>query len=159
MQESSSQPIGSSPKHSNIVLGIVMLGTLMGALDSTIVLLAFPTINDSLHSDLATSLVDNSGLPSCPRRCNYADGQNRRHLWQKQNIQLRLRNFHRRLSAMRFLTSHLPANRLQSCSSGRRSYPASHQRSHNSRLFPQRKTRQSIRLQFAWVSQLEQCLA
>ena len=28
----------------------------MGALDSTIVLLAFPTINDSLHSDLATSL-------------------------------------------------------------------------------------------------------
>jgi len=38
------------------VLGIVMLGTLMGALDSTIVLLAFPTINDSLHSDLATSL-------------------------------------------------------------------------------------------------------
>ncbi|MGA3060899.1 MAG: MFS transporter [Candidatus Bathyarchaeia archaeon] len=33
-----------------------MLGTLMGALDSTIVLLAFPTINDSLHSNLATSL-------------------------------------------------------------------------------------------------------
>ena len=28
----------------------------MGALDSTIVLLAFPVINDSLHSDLATSL-------------------------------------------------------------------------------------------------------
>ena len=42
--------------HSGLVLGIVMLGTLMGALDSTIVLLAFPTINDSLHSDLATSL-------------------------------------------------------------------------------------------------------
>ncbi len=33
-----------------------MLGTMMGALDSTIVLLAFPVINDSLHSDLATSL-------------------------------------------------------------------------------------------------------
>jgi EmrB/QacA subfamily drug resistance transporter len=33
-----------------------MLGTLMGSLDSTIVLLAFPVINDSLHSDLATSL-------------------------------------------------------------------------------------------------------
>ena len=44
------------PQHSNIVLGIVMLGTLMGALDSTIVLLAFPVINDSLHSNLATSL-------------------------------------------------------------------------------------------------------
>jgi EmrB/QacA subfamily drug resistance transporter len=33
-----------------------MLGTLMGALDSTIVLLAFPTINTALHSNLATSL-------------------------------------------------------------------------------------------------------
>ena len=43
-------------QHSNIVLAIVMLGTMMGALDSTIVLLAFPVINDSLHSDLATSL-------------------------------------------------------------------------------------------------------
>ncbi len=48
--------IASPPSHSSIVLGIVMLGTLMGALDSTIVLLAFPVINDSLHSDLATSL-------------------------------------------------------------------------------------------------------
>jgi EmrB/QacA subfamily drug resistance transporter len=56
MQESPVKPVASSPMHSNIVLGIVMLGTLMGALDSTIVLLAFPTINDSLHSDLATSL-------------------------------------------------------------------------------------------------------
>ncbi len=56
MQNSQSQPTANSPKHSNIVLGIVMLGTLMGALDSTIVLLAFPTINDSLHSNLATSL-------------------------------------------------------------------------------------------------------
>jgi EmrB/QacA subfamily drug resistance transporter len=50
------KPTSVSPQHSSIVLGIVMLGTLMGALDSTIVLLAFPTINDSLHSDLATSL-------------------------------------------------------------------------------------------------------
>ncbi len=33
-----------------------MLGTMMGALDSTIVLLAFPVINDSLHSELATTL-------------------------------------------------------------------------------------------------------
>ena len=56
MQEATSQPISASPKHSNIVLGIVMFGTLMGALDSTIVLLAFPVINDSLHSNLATSL-------------------------------------------------------------------------------------------------------
>ncbi|HYA78538.1 MAG TPA: MFS transporter [Verrucomicrobiae bacterium] len=48
--------MASSLRHSNIVLAIVMLGTLMGALDSTIVLLAFPTINDKLHSDLSTSL-------------------------------------------------------------------------------------------------------
>jgi EmrB/QacA subfamily drug resistance transporter len=52
----SQPPASFSPKHSNIVLAIVMLGTMMGALDSTIVLLAFPVINDSLHSDLATSL-------------------------------------------------------------------------------------------------------
>jgi EmrB/QacA subfamily drug resistance transporter len=56
MQEEPNKPIANSLKHSNIVLAIVMLGTLMGALDSTIVLLAFPTINDKLHSDLSTSL-------------------------------------------------------------------------------------------------------
>jgi EmrB/QacA subfamily drug resistance transporter len=38
------------------VLTIVVLGTLMGALDSTIVLLAFPVINDSLHSDFITTI-------------------------------------------------------------------------------------------------------
>src|SRR5271157_2044400 len=54
-QEAPSKQL-SAISHTNIVLGIVMLGTLMGALDSTIVLLAFPTINDSLHSNLATSL-------------------------------------------------------------------------------------------------------
>ena len=56
MQEAPGKPISSPGRHSNIVLAIVMLGTLMGALDSTIVLLAFPTINDKLHSDLSTSL-------------------------------------------------------------------------------------------------------
>jgi EmrB/QacA subfamily drug resistance transporter len=56
MQEAPNKPVSSSPMHSSLVLGIVMLGTLMGALDSTIVLLAFPVINDSLRSDLATSL-------------------------------------------------------------------------------------------------------
>jgi EmrB/QacA subfamily drug resistance transporter len=56
MQETPSKSISPFTTHSGIVLAIVMLGTLMGALDSTIVLLAFPTINDSLHSDLATSL-------------------------------------------------------------------------------------------------------
>jgi len=56
LNEAPSNPVATSGRHSNIVLAIVMLGTLMGALDSTIVLLAFPTINDSLHSNLATSL-------------------------------------------------------------------------------------------------------
>jgi EmrB/QacA subfamily drug resistance transporter len=58
-----SQPIDSSKPastygnpHSRIVLAIIVLGTLMGALDSTIVLLAFPVINDNLHSDLAVSI-------------------------------------------------------------------------------------------------------
>ncbi|HUK38967.1 MAG TPA: MFS transporter [Methanomicrobiales archaeon] len=39
-----------------VVLGVLMLGTLMGSLDSTIVILAFPTIADALHSDLLTTL-------------------------------------------------------------------------------------------------------
>jgi EmrB/QacA subfamily drug resistance transporter len=56
MQQESSQPTSTPSRHSNLVLGIVMLGTLMGALDSTIVLLAFPVINDSLKSELVTSL-------------------------------------------------------------------------------------------------------
>ena len=56
MQEAPSRLVSSSARHTGLVLGIVMLGTLMGALDSTIVLLAFPVINDSLQSDLATSL-------------------------------------------------------------------------------------------------------
>jgi EmrB/QacA subfamily drug resistance transporter len=45
-----------SKLHSRIILTIIVLGTMMGALDSTIVLLAFPVINDSLHSDLATTI-------------------------------------------------------------------------------------------------------
>ncbi len=43
-------------KKQRIVLFILALGTLMGALDSTIVILAFPTISEALHSDLVTTL-------------------------------------------------------------------------------------------------------
>jgi EmrB/QacA subfamily drug resistance transporter len=43
-------------KRQRIVLFILALGTLMGALDSTIVILAFPTISEQLHSDLITTL-------------------------------------------------------------------------------------------------------
>ena len=43
-------------KSQNIILFIVILGTLMGALDSTIVLLAFPSITDGLHSDFITTI-------------------------------------------------------------------------------------------------------
>ncbi len=39
-----------------IVLFVVVLGTLMGALDSTIVILSFPVISESLHADFASSL-------------------------------------------------------------------------------------------------------
>jgi EmrB/QacA subfamily drug resistance transporter len=39
-----------------IIVAVLMMGTLMGSLDSTIVILAFPTIADHLHSDLLTSL-------------------------------------------------------------------------------------------------------
>src|SRR5208283_551428 len=43
-------------KSQSIILVIVVLGTLMGALDSTIVLLAFPAITDGLHSDFITTI-------------------------------------------------------------------------------------------------------
>ena len=39
-----------------IIVSILMLGTLMGSLDSTIVILAFPTISTSLHADLLATL-------------------------------------------------------------------------------------------------------
>lgn len=39
-----------------VVMAVLMLGTLMGSLDSTIVILAFPTIAGTLHSDLITTL-------------------------------------------------------------------------------------------------------
>lgn len=39
-----------------IKLSILVLGTLMGALDSTIVILAFPVIAEELHSDLLTTM-------------------------------------------------------------------------------------------------------
>lgn len=42
--------------HQKIIVAVLMLGTLMGSLDSTIVILAFPTIAERLHSDLLTSL-------------------------------------------------------------------------------------------------------
>jgi EmrB/QacA subfamily drug resistance transporter len=55
-QQAMSQPEGISRRHQNIVLSIVVLGTMMGALDTTIVLLAFPVINDRLHSNFVTSI-------------------------------------------------------------------------------------------------------
>jgi EmrB/QacA subfamily drug resistance transporter len=39
-----------------IIIGVLMLGTLMGSLDSTIVILAFPTISQSLHADMLSTI-------------------------------------------------------------------------------------------------------
>nr|WP_292424906.1 MFS transporter [Methanoregula sp.] len=39
-----------------IIIFVLMLGTLMGSVDSTIVILAFPTISAGLHADLVTTL-------------------------------------------------------------------------------------------------------
>jgi len=43
-------------KNRNVILSIIVVGTLMGAVDSTIVLLAFPTITAKLHSNFISSL-------------------------------------------------------------------------------------------------------
>ncbi|MGC8676348.1 MAG: MFS transporter [Candidatus Micrarchaeia archaeon] len=42
--------------HENIILGILILGTLMGAIDTTIVLLSLPAITEGLHSSLAITI-------------------------------------------------------------------------------------------------------
>jgi EmrB/QacA subfamily drug resistance transporter len=39
-----------------IIILVLMLGTLMGSLDSTIVILAFPTISESFHADMLTTI-------------------------------------------------------------------------------------------------------
>ena len=43
-------------RQQKIIVFVLMLGTLMGSLDSTIVILAFPTISTSLHADLLSTL-------------------------------------------------------------------------------------------------------
>ena len=40
--------------HENIILAVILVAVLMAAIDSTIVLLAFPSIVSSLHSNLST---------------------------------------------------------------------------------------------------------
>lgn len=43
-------------RRQKIMLSVLVLGTLMGALDSTIVILAFPVIAEGLHADLLTTM-------------------------------------------------------------------------------------------------------
>ncbi|MDD1670594.1 MAG: MFS transporter, partial [Methanomicrobiales archaeon] len=43
-------------RREQVIMAVLMLGTLMGSLDATIVILAFPTIAESLHSDLLSTL-------------------------------------------------------------------------------------------------------
>ncbi len=44
----------NKPVHENIILAVLLVAVLMASIDSTIVLLAFPAIVTSLHSNLAT---------------------------------------------------------------------------------------------------------
>ena len=154
-----SKPTSFSPRHSNIVLAVVMLGTMMGALDSTIVLLAFPVINDSLHSDLATSLWIILAYLLILAVATTQMGRIGDIYGRSRIFNLGFIIFTSRLGTLRFFTSHLPAHRVSRCASSGWSHNASHQRSHNSGLFPQRKTRQSLRLQFTWVTPAALCWA
>ncbi len=52
----SGQNISLVNSKQTVVLFVLVLGTLMGALDSTIVILAFPAIAEGLHSDIATTI-------------------------------------------------------------------------------------------------------
>ena len=111
----------------------------MGSLDSTIVLLAFPAINDSLHSDLATSIWIILAYLLVLAVATTQMGRIGDIYGQKQNIQFRLRNLHRGFSTMRFLTPHLPADSIQSSSSGGRSHHASNKRSNHRRCISPRE--------------------
>ena len=51
-----SQSDNVAPGNENKILIIIILGTLMGALDTTIVLLALPTLTSELHANLSISL-------------------------------------------------------------------------------------------------------
>ena len=147
MQEAPSKPTSNSPDHTNLVLGIVMLGTLMGALDSTIVLLAFPVINDSLHSNLATSLwIILAYLlvlaVATTQMGRIGDIYGRSKIFNLGFVIFTVG------SALCGLSPHIySSHRLQSSSGGWRSDSASNQRRNHRRLFSQRKTRQSLRLQ------------
>ncbi len=44
----------SSKRRENTILAVVVIGTLMASIDSTIVLLAFPAMTSSLHSNIST---------------------------------------------------------------------------------------------------------
>ena len=55
-EQSKMLPTERFAKNRNIILSVMVVGTLMGAVDSTIVLLAFPTITAKLHSDFITTL-------------------------------------------------------------------------------------------------------
>lgn len=45
-----------SKRHQDIILLVVLIGVLMGAIDTTIVILALPTMTQSLHSDFFTTI-------------------------------------------------------------------------------------------------------
>jgi EmrB/QacA subfamily drug resistance transporter len=45
---------GSSSVNENLILAVIVIGTLMASVDSTIVLLAFPAITQALHSNIST---------------------------------------------------------------------------------------------------------
>ena len=79
----------------------------MGALDSTIVLLAFPSITDGLHSELHYYHLDNSNLSV--GNCSYYNPAwtNRRHLWTNHRVQHWLWHFYCRLGVLRVFTKYL----------------------------------------------------
>ena len=51
MNSSSSSPVG---RKENLILAVIVIGTLMASIDSTIVLLAFPAMTSDLHSTIST---------------------------------------------------------------------------------------------------------
>ena len=88
------QASANTTRHNNIVLSIVVIGTLMGAVDVTIVLLAFPSITRSLHADFLTSIWIILAYLLVIAVTTTQPRETRRHLWSKQNVQLGLHHIH-----------------------------------------------------------------
>ena len=119
-----------------IIIGVLMLGTLMGSLDSTIVILAFPTISQSLHADLLSTLWIILIYLLVVAVCTTQLGQARGYLWPEPHVQYRVWRLHARLPLLRLLNRDRVAHPVPGSPGIRRGPDAGEQRRDRGRYRP-----------------------